>query len=40
MKWGKLQDEMEVFEEISSKSLLSLEALFENALLMDRCDGG
>ncbi|KAK4736632.1 hypothetical protein R3W88_000329 [Solanum pinnatisectum] len=37
---GKLEDAREVFEEILSKTPLSFEALFENALLMDRCGEG
>lgn len=37
---GKVQDAREVFEEILSKTPLSFEALFENALLMDRCGEG
>lgn len=37
---GMLQESREVFEEILSKTPFSFEALFENALLMDRCGEG
>ncbi|KAK4371853.1 hypothetical protein RND71_007237 [Anisodus tanguticus] len=37
---GKVLEAREVFEEILSKTPLSFEALFENALLMDRCGEG
>ncbi|KAJ4710312.1 protein SLOW GREEN 1, chloroplastic [Melia azedarach] len=37
---GKTQDARNVFEEILSCNPLSFEALFENALLMDRCGEG
>ncbi|TMW99159.1 hypothetical protein EJD97_002975 [Solanum chilense] len=37
---GKLEDAREVFEGILSETPLSFEALFENALLMDRCGEG
>lgn len=34
---GKTQEAREVFEDILASNPLSFEALFENALLMDRC---
>lgn len=37
---GKTQESREVFEEILAKNPLSFEALFENALLMDKCGEG
>ncbi|XP_027153287.1 protein SLOW GREEN 1, chloroplastic-like [Coffea eugenioides] len=37
---GKTQESREVFEEILARNPLSFEALFENALLMDRCGEG
>lgn len=37
---GRIQESREVFEEILLDSPLSFEALFENALLMDRCGEG
>ncbi|GAY56595.1 hypothetical protein CUMW_173110 [Citrus unshiu] len=37
---GKTQDARNVFEEILAGNPLSFEALFENALLMDRCGEG
>lgn len=37
---GRTQEARQVFEEILEKNPLSFEALFENALLMDRCGEG
>ncbi|XAR48023.1 hypothetical protein NMG60_11030713 [Bertholletia excelsa] len=37
---GKTQEARDVFEDILKKNPLSFEALFENALLMDRCGEG
>ncbi|XP_022956910.1 protein SLOW GREEN 1, chloroplastic [Cucurbita moschata] len=37
---GKTENAREVFEEILAENPLSFEALFENALLMDRCGEG
>ncbi|PHT99246.1 hypothetical protein BC332_31853 [Capsicum chinense] len=37
---GRIQESRDVFEEILLDSPLSFEALFENALLMDRCGEG
>ncbi|KAK4380545.1 hypothetical protein RND71_002407 [Anisodus tanguticus] len=37
---GKVLEAREIFEDILSKTPLSFEALFENALLMDRCGEG
>ncbi|XP_027154506.1 protein SLOW GREEN 1, chloroplastic-like [Coffea eugenioides] len=39
-KMGKTQESRRVFEEILARNPLSFEALFENALLMDRCGEG
>ncbi|XP_027096833.1 protein SLOW GREEN 1, chloroplastic-like [Coffea arabica] len=39
-KMGKPQESRGVFEEILARNPLSFEALFENALLMDRCGEG
>lgn len=40
IEMGSIQDARDVFEEILKLNPLNVEALFENALLMDRCGEG
>jgi len=40
IEMGSIQDARDVFEEILKQNPLNFEALFENALLMDRCGEG